>query len=66
MSNQKPEISIQASSRTGLLLAERRQHESAIRTLKDRIDDINRQITTIEGPCPLCRNWHYPHCNDLI
>ena len=36
--------------------------DKEIEALEDAKDKLYDKVTSAEGICPLCRNWHYPHC----
>jgi hypothetical protein len=44
------------------LIKERSENEQKIHDLKDDNRKLTHQMCEIEGPCPRCSNWHYPHC----
>lgn len=48
--------------KTKELLKEREENEQKIRELKNKDWDLTVRICMIEGSCPRCKNWHYPHC----
>lgn len=47
---------------TEQLINERSDNEQKIHDLKDDNRKLTYQMCEIEGPCPRCSNWHYPHC----
>ena len=48
--------------KTKNLLAEREAKETEISKLKSECWDLTVAMCKIEGSCPRCQNWHYPHC----
>ena len=36
--------------------------DKQIEALEDDKSKLYDKVTSVEGICPLCRNWHYPHC----
>jgi len=48
--------------KTKELLAERAANRDKIDDLKDANWKLTCAMCDIEGSCPQCRNWHYPHC----
>lgn len=47
---------------TKSLLREREAHEERLRGLEHHIQELTVAMCQHEGSCPLCKNWHYPHC----
>lgn len=47
---------------TEQLLKQREENEQKISELKSKNWDLTIEICRIEGECPRCQNWHYPHC----
>ena len=35
-----------------------------IEVLEDAKGKLYDKVTSAEGICPHCRNWHYPHCGN--
>lgn len=50
------------NEKTKQLLKEREENEQKISDLKSKNWELTKEMCEIEGPCPQCRNWHYPHC----
>lgn len=47
---------------TKKLLKEREDNLTRIEGLKSDNFQLTIKMCEIEGSCPHCRNWHYPHC----
>lgn len=47
---------------TESLLKEREENEQKIGELKSKNWLLTKKMCEIEGHCPRCHNWHYPHC----
>jgi len=64
--NNKSETCSQACrarvKKTRQLLKEREENEEKIDDLESEIWNLTVAICEIEGNCPRCKNWHYPHC----
>jgi len=50
------------NEKTKQLLKEREENEQEISDLKNKRWELTKEMCEIEGACPQCRNWHYPHC----
>ena len=48
--------------KTRILLKKREANEEKIVELEDETQALTFEMCDIEGSCPVCRNWHYPHC----
>jgi len=48
--------------KTKKLIKQRESNKIDIDRLKSDNEKITIEMCEIEGPCPHCRNWHYPHC----
>lgn len=48
---------------TKKLLEKRESNDLKIKRLKNKNAELTSKICRIEGYCPYCRNWHYPHCD---
>jgi len=47
------------------LLAEREKLKEQELEAQEALDANYHEITGITGQCPLCGNWHYPHCGNI-
>jgi len=47
---------------TRKLLKEREENKNSINLLRSKNRDLTNKMCGIEGHCPHCSNWHYPHC----
>ena len=47
---------------TEKFLKEREENDQKIDDLKSKNSELTIKMCEIEGNCPHCFNWHYPHC----
>jgi hypothetical protein len=47
---------------TKRLIRIRQENVEAISQLSNENNRLTVKMCEIEGICPHCRNWHYPHC----
>ena len=50
------------NEKTKQLLKEREENENRMVELKNKNWALTVEVCKIEGSCPQCKNWHYPHC----
>lgn len=48
------------------LLKQRDEVEENVRQFEMRWIVLAEKICDIEGQCPRCQNWHYPHCQSGV
>ena len=48
--------------KTKQIMAEIEEKQIQLDRLEDDYRELNKEMCDIEGICPRCRNWHYPHC----
>lgn len=49
---------------TKKLIKERDSNDGIIADLISKNHALTIKMCEIEGHCPYCRNWHYPHCGN--
>jgi len=52
--------------KTKKLLKQRNENLAHIIVIEEINDKLTRDMCEIEGSCTHCKNWHYPHCGELI
>ncbi len=56
------EVCIDINEKTKDLLKQRNENNQKIKDLKNKNMELTNIMCIINGICPQCRNWHYPHC----
>lgn len=47
---------------TKILIRTRQDNLETIGHLNNKNNKLTAKMCEIEGACPHCKNWHYPHC----